>query len=207
MKYVLIAILLFICSCSDEISGTQTGNPATISLIYTLDTTSAPKEFNRASGISKITISSVHVVISEIRLDGKDDSLIFRQKTPYILSLNSGTNFLDSATTTRGSIFEELELRVEKLDTTIDSLSLKEQSIKVQGILMDTTPFTFYSDLSEKIRIGNPITIDKDTTSLLLDFDILTWFWDEKNNTYFDPNNKDNKSDIENNIKKSFSLN
>lgn len=209
MKLLLLFFcLLALMSCSDEIGGTQTGNPATISLQYQLDTTqvSEQRDIEREES-SPITIHSAYVVIGEVRFESSTDSLVFRKKAPYILRLpqdNSST--LDSVEAAVGSGFSELELKIEKLDTTIGSQVLEDQSIVVKGALYDTIPFTFVSDLSEKIRVESSIEISETNVHLLLHFNLLSWFWDEDKEEYLDPNDEGNKSEIEGNIKKSFSI-
>lgn len=210
MRYVIVLLLIILFSCSDtETVGTQTGNPATVSLYYALDTeTSSYKRRSEDSLVSKIDIEEVIIVISEVRLESDTDSLSFRKEEPYFLALTDKgvTTFLDSAVSTVGSSFEELELRIRKIDSHPDDTALTDNSIVVRGTVNDGEPFLFTSALSENIRIENPLDIESISSTITLTFDILSWFSDSASGSFLDPREKDNFSEIESQIKKSFTL-
>lgn len=205
---VWAALLLLIACSSNDTAGTQTGNPATIGLTYAMNSSTSATRFSRGSGsiVSSVTITEAYLAVSEVRIESGDDAVSFRSEIPFILTFDSSGNsgWLDSAVSKVGAGFEEMEVRLDPMESA--GTVPEDSTVLVKGYVNGDPlqVFRFTAAFTEKIRFRNSIEISGEEVTLQLNVDLDSWFYNSDKEEWFDPRSDDNRSDIEGLIKDSF---
>jgi hypothetical protein len=205
---ILFAITAF--HCSDNPAGPNLTSGSIKVSLRTAGSSSLLKDM----AVSSVTVTSAHVVIHEIEFESLEDSLDFEFEEPFIQDLMTIDlpRVIDNIPVPFGT-YKEVEIEVDELkaeDGQIynDNPQLRNLSVLVTGYVDgdQNQSFVFTSDIDEEVEIefDSLLTIDENTpsTQIVLIIDVNSWFID-KDGQPLDPRSEDNKSEIENNIKRS----
>ena len=213
-KLSLFVIFLFsitMFQCEDNPAGpTATSGRIKLSLKRAV-----PAGVLKTAAVSAVTISSAQVVIHEVEFESPgEDSLDYKLRQPFIQDLMTIDlpQVIDNLSVPFGT-YKEIEIEINELkpedgQVYVDNPQLQNLSILVTGYVDDDPgqPFVFTSDLDEEVEIefNSLLVLDENTpvSQIVLTIDLDSWFVDE-NGLSLDPRSIDNKSKIENNIKKS----
>lgn len=223
--YILCGILWCLvqfCSVAD-LGITQTGNPVEVSVVYKADTSQtvlrSPVHKVDNGYVNTVTVTSTRMVIAEVRLksDSEEDSLSFESTIPYILdlSLSGQEKLMDSTFVKPGASYKTILFEIDKLEDKYgqiyyDNPDLQDRSIRIAGFIDNDSAavFVFTTELDEELfREFEPplmITENNDVEIYFLLRPVM-WFVDELG-MVLDPRLEENRSKIEENIKKSIDI-
>lgn len=212
---ITIAIIAFIIQGCDSTEP----NGSTLSLRFSTS--------NSSQKISNdtITLDSVKILIRDVKLkyeteydEGNnhqsDNDEVSVKVGPFIVYLNlDGTTTIFAVNSIPEGTYNEVKFKIHKIEASEippdpefregDDNSLR-YSVIVKGIY-DGQPFVYKSRKSahQKIILNTPIVIEPNTTTnLTIVVDPSTWFI--KGGGVLNPNDPENRNDIDNNIKDSF---
>lgn len=212
-----LAVLLALYGCNSNPAGPNTdGSSIKFSIKSIGATISAGKV--ASPQVTSVTITSVRVVIDEIKLKSSlDDTLNFKLEDPFVQDLLGGTTSHEITTVqVPPGTYKELEVEIDELKPEhgavfTENPELQNWSILVTGFLDGDSAktFTFASDLEEEQEqeFKPPIVLDEasPSTNVVLTVDMDSWFVDG-NGGFLDPALAQNKSRIEENIKNSIDV-
>lgn len=200
-----LVIIFSFSSCSDSVTPTQQDN-LSFSYVGSADTVDN-------TGI--LVIDTVKILLKDIKLNVANSSDSTNFKTgPYVLNLNfnSVVNTIGSAYIPVGT-YDKVQFEVHKLNTNetvpdpefIDSVN--SYSVVVKGSY-NGIRFVYKSDKSakQKLTMPNGLVVTSTMSNITLGVFPYIWFIDS-NNLYMDPNDPNNRSTIDNNIKDNFKNN
>ncbi|MFQ5709397.1 MAG: hypothetical protein ACE5HO_18215, partial [bacterium] len=164
-----------------------------------------------------VTLTSAKVVIEKIEFENSvDASLDFKFDQPFVEDLVTITNLqeIETVQIPFGS-YDQIKVAIDDLDAEDGDVftqnpDLQNLSILVKGFLNDSNDsFEFSSDLTVNLNLkfDPPLEINQQTLSTNITLNIIfdQWFVDA-NGDFIDPNLPGNRSQIEENIKKSFEV-
>lgn len=170
-----------------------------------------------------ITLDTVKILIRDVKLGYEDESDngtgnegedVSVKVGPFIVYLNlSGVTTEFAVSTIPPGTYNKVKFKIHKIEASEfppdpefkegDDSSLR-YSVIVKGIY-NAQPFVYKSRKSahQKIELDEPLVVEQNSaTNLTITVDPSTWFI--KGGLVLDPNNPDNRNDIDNNIKDSF---
>ena len=205
---IAIALLAFIFQGCDSTEPTG----STLSLRF-----SKPNSQQKITN-STITLDTVKILIRDVKLkyqtDHNDDEEVSVKVGPFVVCLNlDGTVTPFVVSSIPWGTYNNVKFKIHQLeaDEIPPDPEFKEgedsslrYSVIVKGIY-NSQPFVYKSRKSahQKINLDTPIVVEPNTTTnLTILVDPSAWFM--KGDRVLDPNNPENRNDIDNNIKDSF---
>jgi len=162
-----------------------------------------------------IEITSAKVVIEKIEFENEQDtSLDFKFEQPFVQDLVTITTLEEIETVEIPfGVYDRVKIDIDDLDVEDGEVftlnpDLQNLSVLVKGFLNSdpTQTFEFSSDLSANVDLefDPPLEINEDvlSTNIVLGIDFANWFRG-RNGGFLDPTRAENRSEIENNIKRS----
>lgn len=197
---VLSISMLNISGCSDDtVTPTRSDNfeVSHMSLAKTTDAT------------GNLVLDTVKVLIKDIKLNVTNSSDSTNFKTgPYVLylNLNSNVNIIGSGYIPVGT-YDKIQFEVHKLSDNepIPDPEFVEGNSRFSVVAKGTyngVRFVYKSDKSakQKLNFPNALIVTETKSNITLQIKPYIWFIDS-NNQYMDPNDENNKGEIDNNIK------
>lgn len=205
-----ISIMLGGCNGSNPVSsGSDTGQ-VKISIMAGGDGATLAKSFS-----DDIEITSAKVVIEKIEFENEQDaSLDFKFEQPFVQDLVTLTTLEEVETVEIPfGVYDKIKIAIDDLDVEDGDVftqnpELQNLSVLVRGFLNNdsTQTFEFSSDLSVNVDLefDPPLEINQEvlSTNIVLGIDFANWFT-ARNGSFLDPSRAENRSEIENNIKRS----
>jgi len=203
-------LVSFLSGCGEN---PQSSNAGSLKLSIKAISGTLPKA--AGSQAQQVTITTAKVVLDEIEIESTGgDSLDFESASPLVVNLNLTGALTELSTVTLPfGTYEELELKIDKLDSTdgavfVDNPDLQNRSVFVQGFV-DGDPnavFVFSSDLEaeQKQEFSPPLVVDANspTSNIVLAIDTRIWFSDGAGG-FLDPRESQNQGAIARNIRAS----
>lgn len=162
-----------------------------------------------------IEITSAKVVIEKIEFENEQDtSLDFKFEEPFVQDLVTITTLEEIETVEIPfGVYDRVKIDIDDLDSEDGEVfnqnpELQNLSVQVQGFLNNDPgqSFEFTSDLSANVDLefDPPLEINEQvlSTNIVLGIDFANWFRG-RNGSFLDPTRAENRSEIENNIKRS----
>jgi hypothetical protein len=170
-----------------------------------------------------ISLDTVKILIRDVKLgyetdfnegDGDEGEEVSVKVGPFIVYLNlNGETTQFAVSSIPPGTYNKVKFKIHKVEANEippdqefkegEDNSLR-YSVIVKGIY-EAQPFIYKSRKSahQKIKLETPIVVEPNTsTNLTIEIDPSTWFI--KDDRVLDPNNPENRDDIDNNIKDSF---
>lgn len=194
-----VSMLMFINSCKEDSVTSQSDN-LDLSVMSTPDVTDN-------SGV--LVLDNVKILIKNIKLNvaSNSDSTNFKVG-PYVfvLNLNSSVNVITSALIPEGT-YDKLKFEIHKLEPneTPPDPDFVDANGRYSAVVRGSyngVPFIFKSDKSshQKLSFPNSLIITvSGKSNVTFKASPYMWFWD--GGDFLDPNDPNNRNDIENNIK------
>ncbi len=212
LKYLklLFTVLLttaFIYGCKEDSVSTIPDN-------LDLSTVSTADSIGDASGI--LILDTVKILIKDIKLNvsnNNQDTNNFKVG-PYVLylNLNSNVNIISSGFIPAGT-YDKVRFMVHKVENNepVPDPDFEDVNGRYSAVVKGSfngIPFIFKSDKSahQKLSFTNSLQVSESGKSNIT-LKVLPYLWFIKNNTYLDPSDPANHSDIENNIKENINNN
>ena len=215
-KLFLLIPLAFLAINFQGCDSTESNN-STVSLSF-----ATPGSLQKITD-NTLTIDSVKILIRDVKLgyeaeseedngnDGKEASV---KVGPFVVHLNlAGTTTEFAVSSIPEGTYNKVKFKIHKIEASEnppdpefkegDDSSLR-YSVIVKGNF-NMQPFIYKSRKSahQKIQLDEPLVVIENTAAnLSITVDPSTWFL--KGGKVLDPNNPDNRNDIDNNIKDSF---
>ncbi|MGH8003230.1 MAG: hypothetical protein ACRECJ_00695 [Limisphaerales bacterium] len=199
-----------------RVSGTSPATSRTMHYLISLPRSGGPSAVGSSSlsTVDSVTLTEAKVVFSRIEFKNVEGgNADFRFREPLIVALNLAgaeqnlRNFVVSPGT-----FDLTRFDIHKLDEN-DTLpfnqnpDMQDLSVRVTGFLNGITEstFVFTSSIDEEVQkqLAQPFSVQPgETTTVVFQFDTSRWF--VFNNLVLDPRDRNNRDEIENNIKTAF---
>jgi len=210
-----ISIFLIGCSGNDPgnnpvASGSNTGQVKISIMGMEGDGGTLAKSF-----AEDIEITSAKVVIEKIEFENEQDtSLDVKFEQPFVQDLVTLTTLEEVETVEIPfGVYDRVKVDIDDLDAEDGDVftqnpELQNLSVLVRGFLNNdpAESFEFSSDLSANVDLefDPPLEINEEvlSTNIVLGIDFANWFRG-RNGSFLDPTRPENRSEIENNIKRS----
>ena len=210
-----VTVILGCSNSNGPLAPTTNGGSVKISL--KLNNTTAPAAAMMAAGTVP-TITSAQVVIKKIEFKSTGgDSMDFELKQPFVQDLLTMDTLqvIQNVSIPFGS-YKGSEIKIDVLKSQDGSAfsqnpELQGKSILVKGYLngdpAQTFTFTSSQDVEQEVDFASPLIIDENSpsTNVVLSINMNTWLVDSNGNP-LDPTNPQDRSKIEENIKRSFKV-
>ncbi len=202
---ILMVSMIAIASCDSSSSkkAASTGSSLSMKLDMTL-----------AKGIAGDTVilTSAKVLLKNIKFKSSidEDSLDFKVG-PIVVELNlaGGVTNISAGKIPNGT-YDKVKFKIHKPEDDSEiadtSFTTGERYSMIISGTYNGTPFTYRSkkDIEQELRIEPPMVISDSLTDANTTLLVAPNVWFKKNGVYIDPALESNRSDIDDNIKKSF---
>jgi hypothetical protein len=223
----LIAVATLTVGCSDSTSPQDTSN---IRIEADMSSSSVPfgkvgtaSEASRllAGGatVDSLQITSIQLLIKEIKLDSKDSATEIKVKTgPAILSMDQSGPRLTTTGTIPAATYNKVQIHFHRFNDQeradflnspdyVDFLTSDRYSIVIKGTAFDkgqSYPFTFGGKVEEDIKldVADVSVSSSGMATIVLRVDPVAGFKDVDTRVVYDPRDPDNQSKIEGLLKK-----
>lgn len=193
-------VAAFAAGCNEDTVAPQ-GNNIEMSVIGSEDSTDA---------IGLLIITEAKLLIKDIKLNvanSNQDTNNFRTG-PYVINLNlaGNVNFMDEGFIPAGT-YDKVRFMIHKLDNneTVSDPDFADSLGRYSAVVKGTfagIPFVYKSDKSahQKLQADNSLQLSI-TGKTNITLRVKPYIWFIKNGQYLDPNDPNNRNDIDNNIK------
>ncbi|KAB2878195.1 hypothetical protein F9K33_14220 [bacterium] len=162
-----------------------------------------------------VILSSAKVLLKNIKFKTDVEDSLDYKVGPFIVNLdmNGGVTQI-AATDIPNGIYDEIKFKIHKpeddeavsdTDFVAGASSDQRFSVVIRGTY-NGTPFLYRSkkDIEQELEINPPLVVTDSTNDVNATMLVAPAGWFMKDGLYLDPMNESNRSDIDDNIKKSF---
>lgn len=162
-----------------------------------------------------VIIESAKLLLKNLKFKNDEEDSLDYKVGPFIVNLNlSGGLTQIAANDIPNGIYDEIKFKIHKpedseaisdTDFVAGSSSDRRYSIVIRGTY-NGTPFLYRSkkDIEQELEINPPLVVTDSTNDVNATLIVAPAGWFKKDGNYLDPNNESNRSDIDDNIKRSF---